>query len=229
MKISPTHSLVLVCVLSAATVFCSSASAALFLDFDGVDGDSQDAGHLNWIDILTVNWGISVAAQVSSGGGQTTSKPIFSDLSWTQNQDRSFPSLFSNISSGKPIKSATVDFTTDSSTKSRVFFQLDFDNVILTSLNLSSDGSGLPFISGSFAYEKVQVTYTPQDQSGKELSPISASYDLVTAKGDAAAVAGLFAQGLSGPEVSAVPVPAGIWLLGPLLPLLMKRRKIFRG
>ena len=206
------------------TLASSSAFGALFLNFDGVEGDSQDAEHDKWIDILTVNWNISVNVSPAGGAQKEASKPVFSDITWTQEQDKSFPALFSRISEGTIIKSAEIDFTTSGDKGQRVFFELDFDDVILTSLSLSADANNLPAITGSFTYSKVEVTFIPQDNKGGNLSPISAEYDLATNAGSAADVASLFAQALNGPVVSNVPLPGGIWLLGSLLPYLYLRR-----
>ena len=205
------------------SLISSSAFGALFLNFDGVDGDSQDADHDKWIDILTVNWNISVSVSPAGGSQKEVSKPVFSDITWTQVQDKSFPALFSRISDGTIIKSAEIDFTTSGGKGQRVFFELDFDDVILTSLSLSADANNLPAITGSFTYSKVEVTFIPQDDKGGELSPINASYDLASNKGSAADVASLFAQALNGPVVSNVPLPGGIWLFGSLLPYLYWR------
>ena len=208
------------------SLISTSASAALFLNFDGINGDSQDAQHTDWINILTVNWNISVAKTIDDGSGKTAPEPVFSDINWTQEQDSSFPSLFDNISNGTLIKSAEVDFTTPGGKGDRVYFQLEFEDVQLTNLSLSADGLAPPLISGAFSFGKVVVTYLPQDETGKELPPLSAVYDLVKNSGSAANVASLFAQGLSGPVASPVPLPAAILLFVPALIGLLTFRKI---
>ncbi len=204
------------------SLLSTSASAALFLNFDGVVGDSQDSQHKDWINILTINWNIGVSRTTDVGG---VSQPIFSDISWTQEQDSSFPSLFSHISNGTIMKSAGIDFTTPNDKGGRIYFRLDFEDVQLTNLSLSADGIAQPLISGAFAYDKVSVTYLPQDETGKELPPLSFEYDIATNSGDAANVANLFAQALTGPVASPVPVPAGVWLFAPAVFGLLARRR----
>jgi hypothetical protein len=53
-----------------------------------------------------------------------------------------------------------------------------------------------------------------------------ASYDLTGTIASVAAIASVYALGLSGPSISAVPIPAALWLLGPGLAGLgaIKRR-----
>ena len=204
----------LLLLVTLAVSGLGQAHAALFLDFEGIDGDSQMEGQEGNIALESVDWGVSVAvAPVGSGQQREASNPSFQDLSWTQIQDSSFPSLFSVISTGKVIPKASVNFVTTQSAKAEVYFEMKFENVLLTNLHLSANSSSLPFVNGSFAYEMVELIYTPFDETGKTKSPIKASYNLTTAKGDLAAVTDLFAQGLSGPQFSPVPLPASVWLL----------------
>jgi len=199
-----------------------AADAASFIKFDRIDGESQDKNHKSWSDLLSVDWGVSAA--VVKGGGSRSGKPEFTDLSWTQTIDKSVPPLFSNISSGKTIPKVTVDFTTTFGDGGRVtYFQMVFDDVLLTQLHLGSSGDAIAELSGAFAYSKVGMTYTEYDVSGKKKGTAFAEYDLESGKGSASALAGLFALGASGPGavIPAVPEPAtwvamlgGLGLLG---------------
>jgi len=180
------------------------ADAASFIKFDGIDGEAQDKDHKNWSDVLSVNWGVSVA--VVKGGGSGSGKPEFTDLSWTQTIDKSVPPLFSAISDGKIIRKATVDFTTTFSDAVRVtYFQMVFDDVLLTQLQLGSSGEASAEFSGAFAYSKIGMTYTEYDAGGKKKSTAFAEYDLKGGTGSAAALAGCSRWAPRGPTRSSPP------------------------
>ena len=199
-----------------------AADAASFIKFDGIDGESQDKDHKNWSNVLSVDWGVSVA--VVKGGGGVAGKPEFTDLSWTQTSDKSITPLFNKIATGKPILKATVDFITTFGDAGRAtYFQMVFDDVLLTQLQLGSSGDAIAELSGAFAYSKVGMTYTEYDAAGKKKGTAFAEYDLMSGKGSAAALAGVFALGASGPGavIPSVPEPAtwvamlgGLGLLG---------------
>ena len=196
----------LVVVLSAAE---AGATTSLYLDFSGVTGGSIAAGHTGWIEIESVQWGVS-----SSSPGKTS----FSDLTWTQEVDKSTPSLFDHIAQGTHIDTAEVDFVDVIGGKQLTYFSMTFQTVFLTSFSLSGASGGQTSVSGSFDYDRIMMKYT-------EYNTI-ASYDLTGTIASVAAIASVYALGLSGPSISAVPIPAALWLLGPGLAGLgaIKRR-----
>jgi len=194
----------------------ASAASDYFLKFDGINGSSVQKGHEKSIEFTSFDWGVSIAATKSGSGG---GKPSFSDFYWTQNMDVSSTALFGAI--GTTIKNAVVDFTSPIGGQNQTYFRMSFDNVFLTDLSYSGSNGSVVGLAGSFAYDKVTLDYWAQDQTGKLVKSPSASYDLTTGKGSLAAVSALFAQGLAGPQVAAVPEPdsylmflAGLGVLG---------------
>lgn len=215
------------CVLLAASQ-PALAATDYFLKFDGINGGATDKGHERWNDINSFNWSVLATASYTGGGGSGVGKPIFSDFSWTQELDSSFTPLFADISTGKHIKNAVVDFTSIGA-KPQVYFKMTFDDVLLTGLALSATGTSDPLFAGSFTYGKVTLDYWAQNMDGSLGQKSSASYDVRTASGSPTAVAALFAQGLMGPQVTVVPEPesyamflAGLGILGAVA----RRRRI---
>ena len=213
------------CLALLGTSLSASAATDYFLKFDGIDAEGTSKGHEKWSDINSFSWGVSATSSFL-GGGAGAGKPVLSDFSWTQGLDSSFTPLFANITSGKHIKNAVVDFTTVGKT-SQVYFKMTFDDVLLTNVALSAIGGTDSTFAGSFAYGKVTLDYWAQKADGSLGAKTSASYDLKTGTGNVGAVAAVFAQGLIGPQVAVVPEPesyamllAGLGLIG----LIARRR-----
>jgi len=192
------------------------AASDYFLKFDGINGGSLQKGHEKSIEFTSFNWGVSIAPTRPGGSG---GKPSFSDFFWTQNMDVSSTALFGAL--GTNIKTAVVDFTSLIGGQNQTYFRMSFDNVFLTDLTYSGSNGNPVGLAGSFAYDKVTLDYWAQDQTGRLIKSPSASYDLTTGQGSLAAVSALFAQGLAGPQVVAVPEPnsyamflAGLGILG---------------
>jgi type VI secretion system secreted protein Hcp len=201
---------VLLLVVGFSLLWSSVASANLYLKFDGIIGECTELQHQGWSVISDVSWGVTVASVVSGGGG--VDRPMFQDLSWDQVMDKSFPPLFTDISLGRHITRAQVDFTTGG-TGNTTYFQMVFDNVLLTSLALNGHSSGKATVDGAFDYRKIAMTYWEIRPDGSRGSPIKASYDLLTGKGSVADLGLLYGLGLEGSS-SIVPIPASLWLLG---------------
>jgi len=213
----------LVVALSAAE---AGATTILLLDIPGITGGSKVAGYTGWIDIDSVQWGVSSTGGGSAGGG--SAKPTFTDVLWTQLVDTSTPPLLTDIATGKRISDAKIDFIASTGESLRTYFEMDFHNDFLTSLALNGTSGAQPTVTGSFDYQQITMTYYEFGPDGLPSGTVSASYNL-TRGGSVAALASVYALGLSGPSaVSSAPTPATLWLLGPGLACLAAVRTRFK-
>lgn len=209
--------------LLASSLGASAATSDYYLKFDGINGSSTAKGHERWIEFNSFSWGVS--QNVGQTGG-SSSRPAFTDFFWSQGLD-AVTGLFSTIG-GRGINSATADFSTQIGEREVTYFRMKFDDVDLTSLNLSGISGVSPHLDGSFSYAKVTLDYWTFESDGSVDSHTSAFYDLKKSQGGVANVASVFAMGLGGVQIAAtVPEPenyamflAGLAALG----LIAKRR-----
>jgi type VI secretion system secreted protein Hcp len=80
----------------------------IFLKLNGIDGESQDALHLNEIDITSWTWQISQNSTMMSGSGGGAGKATVADITLTHNTDRSSPNLARYCFTGKHITQAVL-------------------------------------------------------------------------------------------------------------------------
>lgn len=184
----------------------STAHAALFIKFDGVDGESVDEHHSRWSDIDYVSWGVT-AESSGSGGGSGKGKATFQDLAWGQYLDKSFPTLFKYTASGKHFPDVTVDFTVDIQDTQAVYFQMNFREVFMSRLNLSARSDEPARFDGAFSYNYIGMTYSIFDETGRKTGEVKASYNLKTTEttGGVEDLLNVFALGMAGPTVTNVP------------------------
>lgn len=188
------------------------AAAVYFLQIGDIKGESTDKSHKDWIDVDSFSWSVSNTGSAVSGGGTAAGKTTFSPFSWTQKLDRSVPPMLVGVASGKHYPQATLDVQQDAAKSPGVFFQMKFDDVLLTQLNIAGSNDR-PDVAAALEFSKITMTYRPQNPDGSLGAPIVGGWDLKTNKfsGSAEALQGLF---LAEPSPSAVPVPAAAWLLG---------------
>ena len=80
----------------------------VYLQIDGIKGESSDATHKDWIECQTVEWEVlqPKSATASSGGGHTAERCEHKELVLSKLADLSTPLLLQNCSSGKTIPKA---------------------------------------------------------------------------------------------------------------------------
>jgi len=188
----------------------ASAASTYYLQIDGIQGESTERDHRDWIDVGSFYWGITNSAAVGDRGPRGAA--VGSPLSWTQNLDRSVPQLFGGVASGKHYKDAKLEVQSIGESPA-VFFKMDFRTVALTSLNLTGTGDAIR-VASALVYEMLTMSYRPQNPDGSLGGWVTGSFDF--SKAAAAAFTGSpeVLQGLMLAGPSAVPAPAAVWLLG---------------
>ena len=199
-------------LLAAVPLAAPAADLDFFLKIDGIKGESQDSKHKDEIDVTSWSWGLSNTGSSVVGGGGGAGKPVFQDFSWIQGLDASIPPIFLGVATGKHYKSAQLDVVKPGK-DSAVFFEMNFDDVLFTKLQLSGAGSGQTALV-ALDYGKVTLRYRPQKADGSYSGWIEGSFDVKANKpsftGDPDVLLGLAAAG--GSVALAVPEPQS-WAL----------------
>src|SRR6187455_3053794 len=80
----------------------------IFLQLEGIKGESKDAKHKDQIDVLSWSWGMSQSGTAHMGGGAGAGKVSVQDLNFTHYIDKSSPILMLHCCNGKHIKKAKL-------------------------------------------------------------------------------------------------------------------------
>lgn len=75
----------------------------MFIKISGIDGESQDAEHLNEIDVISWMWEVKQSSAMLSGSGGGAGKASVSDLSFVHQFDKASPNLAKYCFTGKHI------------------------------------------------------------------------------------------------------------------------------
>ncbi len=158
-----------------------------FLKIDGIDGESTDDKHKDWIEILSYSHGVSQlsSGSVSSGGGRSAERCDHQDLVVMKSLDKSSPKLNLYCSDGKHIKEIKLELCRAGGNK-EVYMVYKLEDAIVTSVQPSgSAGAGdLPAESVSFGYGKITWTYNETDhKTGTKKGTIEHNWSLHDNKG----------------------------------------------
>jgi type VI secretion system secreted protein Hcp len=148
-----------------------------------IKGETQDKvySQKHAFEIYSFSWGASNPTTMGSGSkGLGAGKVHISSFNIMKKTDSASPALFLNCCTGKHIPEVHVVLR-KAGGKALDYLTYDFSEALVESVQWSgsSGGDDTPTESVSFAFEKVDIKYTPQDAKGTAGTPIPASWDLM--------------------------------------------------
>lgn len=85
---------------------CCSLHSAGYIKFDGVDGESTDKDHKQWIDVSSVS--VPPAQTREAGSGLATGRRTYEPIRFTKRVDKASPVLAKRLADKSVIPTATV-------------------------------------------------------------------------------------------------------------------------
>jgi len=153
-----------------------------FLKIEEVPGESTDANHENWIELLSYSHGVSQLSSgaVSSGGSLSAERCDHQDFSVVKTLDKASPKLNLFCCNGKEVDKVSVELCRAGGEKEK-YMEYIMTKAIVTSVRpggSAQGGEALPLEEVCFKYRKIEWIYTPEAEGA-----IPAFWDLETNKG----------------------------------------------
>ena len=142
---------------------------ALFIKFDGVDGEANDKDHKAWSNLLSFSWGLHKAGAGATGATRRRGVVTVEDVVISKEYDKSSPKLAESVCMGKIFPKVEIhDTTTYGDGNRAVFLKYELKNVMVSSHNVSAAGGGdaVPHENISLNFEEVKQTYVEYDAKG---------------------------------------------------------------
>jgi len=159
-----------------------------FLKISTIPGESTDAKHKEWIEILSFDTGLSQppSGSASTGGARTAERVNHHDFSVIKTLDKASAKLSLATSVGEHIPEVTLELCRATGNKAR-YMQYKMTNVLVTSVSQLGSTKGaevLPREEVRFNYGKIEWIYTVTDhKTGKAKGDAMAHWDVSTNKG----------------------------------------------
>jgi type VI secretion system secreted protein Hcp len=153
----------------------------VYLQIDGIKGESNDDKHKDWIECLAVNWGVSQprSATASTGGGHTAERCEHQEISLSKLADLSSPILLQTCSSGKTIPKAKLEFMRADGQGERIkYFEIELENVLIGSVHPGVSEGSIIQESVGLKFSKIKWKYTQQKVGGGSGGNTSGGWDL---------------------------------------------------
>jgi type VI secretion system secreted protein Hcp len=155
--------------------------ADYFLQITGIAGESKEAKHKDWIDVLSWSFGESNPGSVATGGGASAGKVQMSDFNFMKATSKASPKLFLACASGQRMKEAKLS-AVKTGAMQQEYLTWTFSDVLISSYQTTGSGGDISMDSVSLAFAKVQVEYKPQNPDGSLGTPVVAGWDVMATK-----------------------------------------------
>jgi type VI secretion system secreted protein Hcp len=154
-----------------------------FLKIDSIPGESADAKHKDWIDVLAYGFGIRqpTSASASTSGAPTAERATFEEFSITKTIDKASPKLALACADGMHIRQVTLELCRAGGDKVK-YMEYKLTNCIVSFYHDGGPAHGadnLPTETISFNYGKIEWTYNQQKRAdGSGGGQVAAGWDL---------------------------------------------------
>ncbi len=155
-----------------------------FMKVDGADGDANDSGHKNWIDIEPFDIGASNQGSFAVGGGGNVGGADHHDLHINAVLDKAMPEIYYKLACGDIVPSVKLHACKMSGKTQVNFKEVTLTNVMFTSIGTGSGMSadGLPTVSYGITYEQIKIEYTPLKADGSPGAKVTQGWNAATNK-----------------------------------------------
>ncbi len=157
----------------------------IFIKFDGVDGESQDREHKDWIELLSFSQGQYLSLSSGAPGGAVIGRLVFEEFALKKTLDKASPKLAEALCKGTHFPKVDIHLARPSSAGTQAtYYTYELKNVIVTSYHI--DGSAqepVPTETLSLNFEQIKVAYTEFDAAGRPKGTVQYGWDLKQNKG----------------------------------------------
>ncbi|NRR30319.1 type VI secretion system tube protein Hcp [Oxalobacteraceae bacterium] len=153
----------------------------VYLQIDGIKGESGDSTHKDWIECKSVQWEVlqPKSATASTGGGHTAERTEHKDIVISKLADLATPLLLQTCSSGKTIPKAKFEFLRADGQGERIkYFEIELENVLISSVAPAVHQGDILGENVSIKYSRVKWKYTQQKVGGGSGGNTSGGWDL---------------------------------------------------
>lgn len=154
----------------------------LYLQIDGIKGESQDSTHYGWIEVEAVNWAITQpkSATASTGGGHTAERCELTEISFTKVADLASPILLQLCAGGKTIPKAKFEFMRADGGDAIKYYEIELENVLIAHVAPSVGAGAIMSESVGLKFSKVCWKYTQQKIGGGTAGNTTGGWDLAS-------------------------------------------------
>ena len=153
-----------------------------YLNLGDIKGNSQDAKHKEWIELLSITHQAfrNIDATTKPRDALSKSQVQLDGIEIQKNADESSPELVYAVCSGRVFPTVTIDLVRVSPDGNEVFYQWKLDDAYISEYGVHGQSLGEIATTEHLTlnYSKVTWIYFKKDEKGKPQGSVEASWNL---------------------------------------------------
>ena len=147
----------------------------LFLQIDGIEGESASPGHKKWIDVESFS--VSVSVPTGGGGGGAIGRAEFSPFRFRSPTCKASPKILESLLLGTTISEVRLDIATAGTQD--VFAYWVLENTLFTSYanEGSINGGAMPWDTYTAVANRGRYAYTEFDDEGEPVGTVEVRWN----------------------------------------------------
>lgn len=143
-----------------------------------IRGESNVANHLGEIEVSEWSWGMSAASGL--GGAGAASRAALSELRITKGVDSASTALMAVMRNNEQIKKAVLSVRKAGGAPAIDYLQITIERGRITAFDVGTAAPDSPVLVEriAIAFEKIDVTYSAQDEKGAKKAASSFSAEI---------------------------------------------------
>jgi type VI secretion system secreted protein Hcp len=157
----------------------------VYMQIEGIKGESQDAKHKDWIECLSWNAGLNQprSTSASTAGGHTAERVEFEMVTIRKLADLSSPILMQHCAMGKTIPKITFQFMRADGNGAPInYFEIVLTNAIIGTFHPGIEVGTFLQEQVGFHFAKMNMKYTQQKIGGGVGGSTIGGWDLASNK-----------------------------------------------
>jgi type VI secretion system secreted protein Hcp len=156
---------------------------AIYMKFDGIDGQVTTQGFDKWIELESTSIGIHRHTTTGAGGrSREGAHPEIQEIQVSKHFDKATPKILQESVAGTFEKKCEIKWTTTTKSKVETYFDVVLTDCGITSYQQSAGSDGVPMESLTLNFTKITFSPSPLDVKGQPQKGDVVTYDLMQMK-----------------------------------------------
>jgi len=157
---------------------------SIFVNYEGIKGESSDPNHKGWMDIKSIGFGVDrkITSSTSTSGDRESSNANITDLVIMRHMDKATPKIFieSCCGSGKDV---VIHLTkTGAGSGTDVYMEYVLKNALISHYQVESEAqdSERPVEKIVISFVDIESKYIPYDENGDAEAAVAVGFNTAT-------------------------------------------------